>query len=166
MFRQMRRRGQALPPEVCVQILERGSFGVLALAGDDDYPYGVPLNYVYYREKIYFHCAMAGHKLDAIARNAKASFCVVDQDKVIPQEFATDYSSVIVFGRMRVLEDQQEKLETIQALGRKYAPEVGGRRLDQEIRKDWAALCMLELAPEHISGKEGRNLANRRRQGS
>ncbi len=86
MFREMRRSRQALPQEECTSILDRGTHGVLALAGDDDYPYAVPISYVYADGKLFFHCAKTGHKLDAIARCAKASFCVVDQDQVAPLE--------------------------------------------------------------------------------
>ena len=89
MFREMRRGRQALPKEMCEAVLSRGSHGVLALAGDEGYPYAVPISYVYEGGKLYFHCARSGHKLDAIARCPKASFCVVDQDQVVPQEYTT-----------------------------------------------------------------------------
>ena len=87
MFREMRRKKQALPKEDCAAILNRGTSGVLALAGDNDYPYAVPISYVYDGEKLYFHCAKSGHKLDAICRNPKASFCVIDQDQIVSEEY-------------------------------------------------------------------------------
>lgn len=83
MFREMRRSRQALPQEEVVAILDRGTHGVLALAGDEGYPYALPISYVYADGKLYFHCARSGHKLDAISRCPKASFCVVDQDQVV-----------------------------------------------------------------------------------
>ncbi len=55
MFREMRRNSQQLPQEEVLKILEEGSFGVLALLGDQGYPYGVPVSFVYQDEKIYFH---------------------------------------------------------------------------------------------------------------
>ena len=87
MFREMRRNGQELPLEECTAILNRGTSGVLALSGDDNYPYAVPVSYAYDGYKLYFHCAKSGHKIDAIRRNAKASFCVIDQDLVVPEEY-------------------------------------------------------------------------------
>ena len=84
MFREMRRKSQALSFDECAEILNRGTSGVLALSGDNQYPYAVPLSYVYDNTKIYFHCAQEGHKIDSILRNAKASFCVIDQDQIIP----------------------------------------------------------------------------------
>ena len=89
MFREMRRKGQALPAEEITAVLYRGRSGVLALSGDDNYPYALPISYVYDGNHIYFHCARSGHKLDAIQRNCKASFCVVDQDQIVPEEYTT-----------------------------------------------------------------------------
>ena len=116
MFRDMRRKRQALPPEQCAAILRRGTSGVLALAGDAGYPYAVPLSYVYTDGKLYFHCAKAGHKLDAIQREPRASFCVIDQDEIVPEEYTTYFRSVIAFGRIRILADDAQKRSAIDAL--------------------------------------------------
>ena len=113
MFREMRRKRQMLSEDDCKIILREGTSGVLALSGDDGYPYAVPLSYVYDGEKIFFHCAKSGHKLDAIRRNPKASFCVIGQDKVVPEEYTTDYRSVIAFGTVRILEDDREKYDSV-----------------------------------------------------
>ena len=85
-FREMRRCKQALERTVVEDILRRGSSGVLAVLGDDAYPYAVPLSYVYADGKLYFHGAKEGHKIDAIRQHAKASFCVIDRDAVVPEE--------------------------------------------------------------------------------
>lgn len=84
MFRELRRKKQLLPSEETSAVLSQGTSGVLALSGDDGYPYAVPISYVYDGEKIYFHCAKSGHKMDAIRRDERASFCVIDRDKVYP----------------------------------------------------------------------------------
>ena len=86
MFREMRRKKQALSEKDCAAVLNRGTSGVLALLGEEGYPYAVPLSYVYDGEKLYFHSAKSGHKLDAVRSNPKASFCVIDQDQIIPEE--------------------------------------------------------------------------------
>ena len=122
MFREMRRKRQMLSEDDCKIILREGTSGVLALSGDDGYPYAVPLSYVYDGEKIFFHCAKSGHKLDAIRRNPKASFCVIGQDKVVPEEYTTYYRSVIAFGTVRILEDDREKYDSVQEIALKYAP--------------------------------------------
>ena len=79
MFRQMRRKKQALSREECEEILQQGTSGVLAVSGDDDYPYAVPMSYVFCENKIYFHCAKSGHKLDAVSRNEKVSKTILFQ---------------------------------------------------------------------------------------
>lgn len=107
MFRKMRRCQQALSQEEIEDVLYRGSSGVLALSGDDDYPYAVPISYVYDGEKLFFHCAKSGHKLDAIQRKAKASFCVIDQDQIVPEAYTTYYRSVIAFGKIQVMKDER-----------------------------------------------------------
>lgn len=163
MFRELRRKRQALSKEDCAAILNRGTSGVLALAGDDDYPYAVPISYVYDGEKLYFHCAKSGHKLDAICRNPKASFCVIDKDEVVPEEYTTYFRSVIVFGKIRILEDDGEKRSAIEKLALKYAPDDTMENRQEAIDKEWKPLCTLEMAPEHISGKEAIELARQRK---
>lgn len=153
MFRNMRRSKQVLSQEDCATVLNRGTSGVLAVAGDDDYPYAVPISYVYDENKIYFHCAKSGHKLDSIARNEKVSFCVIDEDKIVPEEYTTYFRSVIAFGKARILEEEVEKRAAIEKLAAKYTPDDESGRL-AEIDKEFKALCMVEITIDHLSGKE------------
>ena len=159
MFRPMRRHRQALSHEACEAVLRRGTSGVLALAGDDGYPYAVPLSYVYHNGKLYFHCAREGHKLDALRRCPKASFCVVDEDRVVPQEYTSYFRSVIAFGIVRELTDEAEKRAAIETLARKYAPEADPADTEAEITRYWAPLCMLEMRVDCLTGKQARELA-------
>ena len=154
MYPEMRRKKQALDPAACDAILEAGTSGVLALSGADGQPYAVPLSYVYHAGKIYFHCAKAGRKLDLLSQNPKASFCVIGQDQVVPEKYTTLYRSVIVFGTVRELTDPAEKRAAIEALARRYAPGETAESVDAEIARYWDELCMLELAPEQITGKQ------------
>lgn len=154
MFRELRRKKQVLSAEENAKILKNGTSGVLALAGDNDYPYAVPISYVYDGEKLYFHCARSGHKMDAIKRNPKASFCVIDQDLVVPEEYTSYFRSVIVFGTIRILEQDMEKRAAIEKLALKYAPDDTQENRHKAIEREWKPLCVLELTPEHISGKE------------
>lgn len=154
MFRQMRRKRQQLSQERCEQILNRSTSGVLAVQGDGGYPYAVPLSYVYSEGKLYFHSASQGHKLDAIRREPKASFCVIDEDRVVAQEYTTHFRSVIAFGRVRELTDEREKRAAIEKLALRYAPQDSEQNRRQAIERDWKPLCMLEMTVEHLSGKE------------
>ena len=157
MFREMRRKKQVLTREEAASVLKHGTSGVLAVSGDDGYPYTVPLSYVYTNDKIFFHCAKTGHKLDGIARNEKVSFCVIDRDEVVPECYTTHYRSVIVFGKARVLEDETEKREALEKLAERYSPsQVKGRA--QEINDQIDHLCMVEILVEHMTGKQAKEL--------
>lgn len=161
MYPEMRRKKQALSPAACDAILQAGTSGVLALSGADGQPYAVPLSYVYHEGKIYFHCAKAGHKLDLLNQNPKASFCVIGQDQVVPEKYTTYYRSVILFGTVRRLTAGEEKRAAILALARRYSPDEPAEKVDAEIARYWDALCMLELTPDHITGKECIELVGR-----
>ncbi len=163
MFREMRRKKQELPDNEVLRILQEGTSGVLAVSGDDGYPYAVPLSYVFDSGKIYFHCAKSGHKLDGIRRNSKVSFCVIDQDQVVPEEYTSYFRSVIAFGRIRILEDEQEKLAAIEKLAAKYTPDDSPAQRRHAIEQEWSPLCMLEMTIDHATGKEARELARGRR---
>lgn len=153
-FRPMRRHRQALTLATCEEILHQNTSGVLALHGDDGYPYAVPLSYVYDEKKLYFHVAKTGHKIDALKANPNASFCVIDQDLVVPEEYTTYFRSVITFGKVYLIENESEKQHALKKLGRKYAPQDSDVKLDQEINKSWNNVAILVFDPEHISGKE------------
>lgn len=159
MFPDMRRKRQLLSKEESEEILKRGTSGVLALFGVEDYPYAVPLSYVYEEGKIYFHGAKSGHKIDAIRKNEKASFCVIDQDEILSGQFATCYKSVIAFGKIRILEDEQEIRTAVECLSDRYYPGMEEER-DREIEKDWQRLCMMELSIVHLTGKQAIELVN------
>ena len=161
MFRQMRRTRQELPKNEAEAILHAGTSGVLALLGDEDYPYAVPLSYVYHNGKLYFHSGRNGHKADAVRKHDKASFCVVAQDDVVPSRFTTRYRSVIAFGRVREVQDAAEKRESMIALARRYG--MGHmERGNAEIEESWDHLLMIALDIEHMTGKESLELTESR----
>lgn len=153
MFRPMRRFRQQLSPETCLDILRQEMRGVLAVRGDDDYPYALPLDYVYDDETghLFFHCAKEGHKLDAIRRYNKVSFCVYDAGHRRAGEWALNIRSVIVFGRMREVDAGEETLRRVRQLGLKYAPDAA--YVQREIEQTASRVLCLELIPEHITGK-------------
>lgn len=161
-FRQMRRYRQALAMEECREILERNTNGILSVLGDDGYPYGVPMSYVYDQGNIYMHCAKEGHKLDAIRREPKVSFTVIDQDLVMPMEYTTYFRSVIVFGKAEVLKDQESIVKAMKVLSQKYAPLEPMSRTEDMIEKEMPALSMIRIQIEHMSGKEAKELMNQK----
>ena len=162
MFHKMRRKVQQLSPEETEAVLLRGTAGVLALTGDKAFPYAVPISYVYDGEHIYFHSALEGHKIDAIRRNPNASFAVIDQDEIVPEKYTTYFRSVIVFGSIRIIEDEEEKRAAVRKLAIKYAPERTEAQHRAEIDGAWKRFCMLEMSVAHMTGKEGRVLTEKR----
>ena len=161
MFREMRRNKQTVSQERCINILNEATAGVLAVLGDDYYPYALPLSFVYEDNKIYFHCAKTGHKLDGIHHNEKVSFCIIDKDDVIQKAYTTHFRSVIVFGKARVLENEEDKKNALKLLVAKYCAnhQEGGLL---EIEASLAHTAIVEIQVEHISGKESLELTRMR----
>lgn len=153
MFREIARKKQRLSVEQIVGLLKAEKRGVLSVIGDEGYPYGMPINYWYNEEngKIYFHSGKAGHKVDALAANEKVSFCVYDQGYRNDGEWALNISSVIVFGRVRIVEDFEQAMDVCRRLSLKYTPDL--TYIEEEIRKYGKATLCYELSPEHMTGK-------------
>ena len=151
-FRSMRRKRQQLSEEKSIGILQKSTAGTLALLGDNGYPYAVPISYVYADGKLYFHSALSGHKIDAIRNCDKASFCVIDQDEVHPEKYTTYFRSVIAFGRIHIIEDEQEKLATARLLGDRYNPNQE-EALQKELEKGLSRMLMIRFDIEHLTGK-------------
>lgn len=162
MFRDMRRKKQQLSEAETIKILQSCTSGVLAVMGDEGYPYAVPLSYAYKDGKLYFHFATEGHKLDAILKNSKVSFCVIQADTVVPQAFTTHYRSAVVFGQARLLTADSEKRYALQCLIEKYSPGFTAEG-DAEIERDWKRVCAAELQIEHMTGKAAIEIINQQR---
>lgn len=170
MFRQMRRINQQLPEPVVSAILKQGAYGVLSVQGDDGYPYGVPLNYVISGQingktdgclSLYFHCAKSGHKLDGLKRSEKVSFCIVNDDEVLPEEFTTAYASVIVFGRAVVVDQEEERLWALRLISERFSP--GYKEAGEEaIKKYQNAVEIVRLDVESVTGKAGQEWLKRK----
>lgn len=141
-----------LSQEECEEILTNEPRGVLALLGDYDYPYALPMSHVYVDGKIYFHGAMTGHKNDAVKKYDKASYCVMDEGVRNPDDdWSYIFRSVIVFGRIRTLSDDDEKVEKLTNLGDKFFPTH--EETVSEIEKLLHRTEVFELTIEHMSGK-------------
>ena len=153
MFREIVRKKQKLTDEECVKILKEELRGVLSVLGDDDYPYGMPINHYYCEAdgKIYFHGGPKGHKIDAMRRHDKVSFCVYDQGFVREGEWALNIKSVIVFGRIEFVEDREKVYEISAELSRKFT--VDEEYIKYEIEHSGPGTLMFALVPEHMTGK-------------
>ncbi|MCR5627114.1 MAG: pyridoxamine 5'-phosphate oxidase family protein [Lachnospiraceae bacterium] len=152
MFRKMRRFKQQISEEECIKILKESKRGVLSVIGDDGYPYGVPINQWYNEEngKLYFHGAKEGHKIDAIKACDKASFCTYDEGYRKEGEWALNINSVIVFGRIKPIEDQELMKKALKDLTAKFTDDI--EYFEKEM-SSFSRVMILELTPEHMTGK-------------
>ena len=152
MFREMRRKDKIKTQEETIQILNECTNGILAVIGDDGYPYGVPVSYIYNDGKIYFHCAGEGHKLDAIKADSRVSFTVVGADEIAPEKFTTMYKSVIAFGRASIIDTDEEKMAALNLIREKYSgnfPKEGAAYIE----KFWDKTTVVVIEIEHMTGK-------------
>ncbi len=151
MFRKMIRSKQIIPEDNTVAVMIRNTNGVLACLGDDDYPYAVPLNYVYVDGKIYFHSAKAGHKIDAILKHPKVSFAVIDEDTIVSEEYTSYFRSAIAFGKARIVEGD-EWFTAFKVLVEKYS----GDRPEDEKQSEIEGCThshIIAIDVEHMTGK-------------
>lgn len=151
MERKMRRIRQQLTDDESKRILVDAKYAVWAVDGDDNYPYAVPVNYVYDGRSIYIHCARQGHKIDSIGRNPKCSICVVDKDDVVPERFTSYFRSVIVFGRAAIVGDEAERLAALRMLCAKYSPGIDP---EDEINRFIKTVCVIRVDIDLITGKQ------------
>ncbi|MCQ2407370.1 MAG: pyridoxamine 5'-phosphate oxidase family protein [Oscillospiraceae bacterium] len=153
MFRELARIKQQLSDAECIRILAEEKRGVLSVLGDDGYPYGMPLNHYYDPEdgSLYFHSGMTGHRIDAIRREPKVSFCVIDGGTPDENGWSLIFRSVIVFGRIKIIEDSSRIIEISRKLSHKFTRDDA--YIEQEIEKHGAKTLMFALVPEHICGK-------------
>ena len=153
MFRKMRRFAQLLSDERCRDILRAEKRGVLSLQGDDGYPYGVPVDFLYCEAdgRLYFHGAREGHKADAVKRCGKASFCVIGEGRPMPEGWALEFESVIVFGRISLVDDAEKTRDICAALLRKFTDDEA--YIENELENALPRVQCFALTPEHITGK-------------
>ncbi len=155
MFRKMRRAKQELSITQCKEILKEEWRGILSLKGDDDYPYGVPMNF-YYDENdnaIYFHSAKEGHKVDAIKNHDKASFCVYKEAGRKENHWSLNFKSVIVFGRITIIDDRAVAKEKIKSLALKYFPKDATDELNRDMSTHFEHAHCIKLEIKHVTGK-------------
>ena len=153
-FRQLRRIKQAATPQECEAVLTSGRRGILAVHGENGYPYGLPVNYLYLDGQIYFHCAQAGHKLDAVRSDDKVCFTVLSEPARNPGEWWNCFTSVICFGHISEVTDKQARDRLLRQIGAKYFPE--GYDIESDMAKNARNALIMEITIVHMSGKHVR----------
>lgn len=155
MFRKMRHEERkAIAREDAAKILKEAKRGVLAVSGEDGYPYAVPINFYYDEaaEKIYFHSSLAGQKADAMKRNPKVCFTAYSEPEIRDLDWAPYVRSVVAFGTAQSVTDAEEKTAKLKKFAMKYYPNEA--EADAEIELDFKAVQLIEITIEHMTGKE------------
>jgi len=154
MFRELQRKNKQISMDECIELLRKETRGVLSVLGDGDYPYGMPMNHWYNEEdgKIYFHCGKSGHRLDALRKCNKVSFCTYDSGYREEGDWALHVKSVIVFGRIEVIDEMDTIVDITKKLSYKFTQDE--EYIRTEIEKYAKATLLLQLTPEHICGKQ------------
>lgn len=150
-FRELRRKDRQTDDDMNTDILLKGEYGVLSVYGENGYPYGVPVNYTYFDDCIYFHCAGTGHKLDAIKINNKVSFCVVTDTELLPEDFSTKYKSVIVFGTANEINGEEKSIALLKLI-EKYSGGFIEQGRDY-VQKEQSGTVIVKIKIDHITGK-------------
>lgn len=151
MYRPIRRTDREIGIEEASNLLASCSYGVLATVGSDGQPYAIPLSYVFHDNCIYFHCALEGQKLDNIRANPRVSFCVVGQTKILPNQFATEYESVVAFGVAEEMHGSDKK-EALFKILEKYSPEFIAQGTKYIVGK-FDKTTVVKIAVTHLTGK-------------
>lgn len=153
MFRELSRKSKQLPREACIDLLKTETRGVLSVLGDEGYPYGTPMNHYYCEEDgcIYFHCGRAGHRLDSLRKQNKVSFCVYDHGYRNQGEWALNVHSVVVFGRIEIIDNVDEVVRIVTPLCHKFTMDEAYIR--DEIARSAKGTLLLKLIPKHMCGK-------------
>lgn len=152
-FRKMRRAKQEISKEECFKILREEKRGVLAMIGDGGYPYAIPLNFYFdeAEEKVYFHCAKEGHKLDAIKNCDKVCFTVWNQGEQKDGDWSYYVTSVVIMGRAELVTDETITYEKARELGRKYFPTE--EEVTKELGNAVKRVQMVGISIDHMTGK-------------
>jgi len=153
MFRELIRKNKQLSYDECIDIMKNETRGVLSVNGDDGYPYGMPMNFFYNDTDgcIYFHCGKTGHRIDSLNKSNKVSFCVYDKGTKEEFDWAYNVKSVIVFGRVEIVEDLATIEDITFKLSLKFTSDI--EYIEKEIKEHGNKTLLIKLKPEHICGK-------------
>ena len=150
----MRKAARQLPAEEAEKVLKACSWGTLGLIGDDDFPYTVPLNYVYTDGCIFFHCASEGYKLECIKRNPKVSFTAVEKAEVDTESYSTFYRSVTVIGTAEILEDSTQRYGAVKKLCEALGAATDAPCIEKTLKGEMPSMTVVKIIPAEITGKQ------------
>lgn len=150
-FRPMRRFKQQLSKDECEAILKKAYRGFLSVNGDNGYPYTIPVNFIYTNGHIYFHSAQKGHKIDSVNKSSKACFTLIGEPVKEENDWWFHVSSVICFGQIHIIGNQDMRMDILRQFGEKYFP--NGYDINKELTQNGPHTAVLDFAIDHITGK-------------
>ena len=153
MFRKVRKIKNELDEKATKEVLKKAPRGVLALNGDDGYPYGLPLNYVYDEDNnaLYFHGTKTGYKIDCIEKSPKASFTALLEEGVSDDGWSKNVSSVVAYGLLEEIEDSDFARDALEKLAQKYYPSED--LIEKNIKANFKNTKILAFHISYMTGK-------------
>ena len=153
MFRPIRKKKNEISLDAAKELLRCSRRGILAVNGDHGYPYAIPINYLYDKDaqKIIFHGAKAGHKVDSLKACDKVCFTLFGNESIQEESWAPFLQSVVVFGRCHLVENREDSMKLIKKFAMKYYPDE--KMVDDEVALSGSSTQMFEIEIEHLSGK-------------
>lgn len=152
MEREMYKKDRQLSMEKTIEIFEKGHHGILSVNGDDGYPYGTPVNYVYLNDCIYIHSAKYGYKIEALAKSDKVCFSAILSSQILPDKFTAAFESVVALGKAVMVEDDAEKKKVLDTFIDRFSPDFkeGGQKFISAVFEKTA---IIRIDVEEIKGK-------------
>ncbi len=149
----MRRTDRQLPDNAAMKVLQKGSHGVLAMTSEEYGVYAIPMNYAVTGMTVYFHGAREGTKTELLKQRPRATLVCVTEDTVLAEKFTTQYESAIARGRVRIVEDEKERMEGLKAFIHRYSPDYieKGERYIENMK---GSTLLFALDIESLEGKK------------
>jgi len=138
--------------------------GTLSVSDTAGKPYALPVNYVYWNDKIYIHGMGSGKKNVVLAASPSVCFTVFEEFGTvadpIPAKCDTAYLSVVIFGKAVLVHDLDEKTQALAQFLEKFMPNFFKTPLStQFVDKyrstfDSNAVAVYCIDPDELTAKE------------
>lgn len=141
----VRRKDREMNAVFGKEVIDKARYGMVSMIDEENEPYGLPLSIVRDGERLYFHSAKEGKKVDILKKNPKVCIVFVgdvnipdnyskdeldeitkDESKaalLISSVFTTEYESAMVKGEVKLVEDQEERVKALGLICEKYTPD-------------------------------------------
>jgi nitroimidazol reductase NimA-like FMN-containing flavoprotein (pyridoxamine 5'-phosphate oxidase superfamily) len=150
----MKRQDLVLTPEESFTIIDENEYAVLCLVDSIGRPFGVPLDYVHEGGSLYFHGAKEGRKVSSMKETPWACAVIIGENEIIPEKFGRKYKTVIVEGKIELIDEQETKRQVMTWVVKRKSPgyvEKGQAIIEKMLDR----VLVYKMNMEIISGKHG-----------